>query len=544
MGNVDGAGQGTESNLEQHWVNRVGVLSTELVHLSDVSDLRRWVAHAGARSDAERALSDALASLGALRFSALRDGEALSERGRPHAESTERTPSPGGSSDCSSSPSPAAASSPSPAAASSPSPGAASSPSPAAASSPSPAPPPNSEPAAAPDTPARPSSKSSPFQTIVVPRPKSKPAALDADALARLQAKMSGGLQEPETTWDNRSMKSYADQAAIIEATLKACGPVPRRLETKPTIHDEVGVLARAFSRCRADWFKLDDEQHLAVLSYFTARCLLAQEYAANKSVSAAVGKAGALIHSTSAHVSEARCGFVHGLMRSHRPRHGHWSQDAAKWEKKLRAELPNAVKVSQPNPDELLRALTEEVRDGMLGRAFAERLTAVLADGVRADDTRLVNLAASYAEALDPVEHKAVLRAIASAEPDVDDGEPEAAPALPDDWKGFARVEGRTAMLIGGDPRAERIPRLLEMFRFASVEWVPSESRGTRRLDAVVAKMESGTVDVVIVLRAHSKHTITERIFAARKSAPDCFVVLADNFGETQIRLGIERFA
>ena len=109
------------------------------------------------------------------------------------------------------------------------------------------------------------------------------------------------------------------------------------------------------------------------------------------------------------------------------------------------------------------------------------------------------------------------------------------------DDWAWRHHTDGRSAVIVGGDPRPERVARLQEEFGFASLEWIDNASGAGKRLDSLLERMRHGTVDMVIMMRAFSSHTLTDATFGLKDRA--CDLVLADTYGVTQVRLAIERF-
>jgi hypothetical protein len=95
--------------------------------------------------------------------------------------------------------------------------------------------------------------------------------------------------------------------------------------------------------------------------------------------------------------------------------------------------------------------------------------------------------------------------------------------------------------VIVGGDPRPDRVGRLREVFGFDSLDWL-EDATSARRLDALLQRMRNGSVDVVIVLRAFSSHRLSDAVFAANDTP--CLRVLADTYGVHQVRLAIERYA
>lgn len=92
-------------------------------------------------------------------------------------------------------------------------------------------------------------------------------------------------------------------------------------------------------------------------------------------------------------------------------------------------------------------------------------------------------------------------------------------------------QCRGKRAVIVGGTPRAERLPALKAAFGFASLEWAPSGNE--RRVGNVVSRMETGGVDMVIVLRNFVEHKVTNRLRAAKGSTR---LVWAETYSVTSI--------
>lgn len=498
---------------EQQLRSHLERLRAQWTLLADATDLARWLENTDARVETERQLQRTLRALGALRFAQLA-GEPLDTNLVVGLESSTAR---------------------------------------GVAAPPLPEPPtisqePSAESEEAATEPAaeEPPSK---FKTITSPpRPvQHAPASPRVDLTPELVEKLkknwdASRLDEAELAKDGDEVCGHTQIAETVQRALDTLGPRPTAMKKNTRVEREVERIGRVVREQLSGWADLPDEWDHALCGYLTTRARFVQDAAIRRNLEPEIAELNRLIPAISHHVGMTQSGFIHGLARSHEPKLGTWTDDAAEWEAQLKEIKAPPERTDGACEDELLRALTEEVRDGLPGRAFAARADALLDAGVSPRETRFVNLAAPYRDALDPARHAALIKAIDQAEPEP---VPEEQPSesLPDDWAGYALTAGKRAVIIGGDPRQERIPRIQEAFRFDSLEWVRSESGGTRRLESLITRMENGNVDVVVALRAFSSHTITDRIFDARKRAPECFVALADNYGETQIRLAIERF-
>lgn len=488
--------------------------------LADATDLARWLENTDARVETERQLQRTLRALGALRFAQLA-GEPLDTNLVVGWEAT-GTPVAAGALDVAD----AEADEPTESA-------------PEASDEPQEE---ESDTAGAVEPPSR-------FKTITSPpRPvQHAPASPRVDLTPELVAKLkknwdASRLDEAELAKDGDEMCGHSQIAEAVARALDTLGTRPTSMKKNTRVEREIERIGRVVREQLSGWADLPDEWDHVLCGYLTTRARFAQDAAIRRNLEREIAELNRLIPAISHHVGMTQSGFIHGLARGHEPKNDTWSDDAAVWEERLLEVTAVTEETDDACEDELLRALTEAVRDGLPGAEFAARADALLKAGVSPRETRFVNLATPYRNALDPVRHSALVKAIDQAEP-APLPEEQPSESLPDDWAGFALTEGKHAVIIGGDPRQERIPRIQDAFRFESLEWVRSESGGTRRLESLISRMENGNVDVVIALRAFSSHTITDRIFDARKRATECFVALADNYGETQIRLAIERF-
>jgi hypothetical protein len=93
------------------------------------------------------------------------------------------------------------------------------------------------------------------------------------------------------------------------------------------------------------------------------------------------------------------------------------------------------------------------------------------------------------------------------------------------------AQCRGKRAIIVGGDPRNERLPTLKAAFGFDSLEWAPSGNE--RRVGNVVARMEGGGVDLIIALKGFIEHKVALRLRSAKGNTP---IVWADTYSVTSI--------
>lgn len=233
--------------------------------------------------------------------------------------------------------------------------------------------------------------------------------------------------------------------------------------------------------------------------------------------------------------------GFVFGLMRSHKPVHGTWYDDAVAW----RAELQRAAG-GLGNPEQALDALRLSLSDAdEEDEERTEHALTCLRSGVSADDARLVALLADHIDLLrQHTEFKKTRKAIRAAASDDEafDAEMKApASALPDDWPHWPQVRGKRASIIGGDLREDARKRIESSFDFALVDWVTTDH--ARNLAVLASAVKGGSVEFVVVLRRFIGHDVDRILRPACRAAGVPWVSVEKGYGVSQIRVAIERF-
>ncbi len=365
--------------------------------------------------------------------------------------------------------------------------------------------------------------------------PAGPPIELD-EALARRLAAGLGGL----SVTPSRGTSPGSDPSPVLRDALNALNDPPGAESNVADVRDEVERIAAVLDRTLSRWAELAQDVDHALTAWFTARLRGAQVHAERVGDPTSEARIAAEIRRLSKHSQTSRPGFVHGLALTHTPRTGSWESDAAQWEARA-AELLQQIEEENapPNPDDAIRQLAAKARDGVDPEVMVSELRALLKIGASPTDKRILNLARPYADALDGKVFASLRKAIRDTV-EAESTEDMASPSpIPADWPLFLRTRGRRALVVGGDPRPERAAKLAETFGFHSVEWL--EGSTTRKVDGLAERMRSGSLDLVIVLRAFNSHKLSTAIFAVKSEL--CPVVLADGYGVNQVRLGIERF-
>jgi hypothetical protein len=262
------------------------------------------------------------------------------------------------------------------------------------------------------------------------------------------------------------------------------------------------------------------------------------------------------------------RPGYVRGLSRQNDPDQGSWFEDAEQWWWRLkilqqgadpddvyRPGPPGRVWSSgpgagRPREEENVASVVEalwalEVAVADPARDLEPALAVVADAGVGQRDPRLVRILVPHADRLADVPGFKTLKAAVKeqARPEeseeVDDDD-RLATVVPPTWPGFARTEGRRAVIVGGDRRPAAAERIRAAFRLAEVEW---EETDPRRVASVAGRIRAGSVDLLILLRAYLRHADSDVLVEACKDADVPFVVVDAGYGVSQVKLAIERY-
>jgi hypothetical protein len=239
-----------------------------------------------------------------------------------------------------------------------------------------------------------------------------------------------------------------------------------------------------------------------------------------------------------------ARPGFVFGLMRSHTPQKGSWIDDARDWWEQLVRQLQPAA--PEVNPERALAALEELTPppEGTTDDALCAAFDAILDAQVDAEDPRLVRLASDHMDVLrSHARYKRIRKAVRQAQKDdeASDAELQQGRAIPADWSLWERVRGKSAVIIGGDLRADARDRIQEAFELSSLEWHTTDHG--RNIQRVANAVAGGSVELVIILRRFIGHDVDRIVIPACKDAGVPWVSVERGYGITQIQAAMERF-
>jgi hypothetical protein len=265
------------------------------------------------------------------------------------------------------------------------------------------------------------------------------------------------------------------------------------------------------------------------------------------------------------------RPGFVPGLSRKFGPEHDSWLEDAESWWRHLtdlatpasaqdlvqraiqapsrprtvyRPSLYDEDDSDEVDPAEALRDLEKAAGDPTAD--LGPVLLRAVAAGVPQRDPRLLRALRPHRERVYELPGlktlKTALRTMSDGADPVEDstGGGEVAPAVPDDWPFLGITRGKRAVIVGGDRRPQAADRIKDAFRFDSVEW---EVKDARRLRGLGERVRSGSIDLVILLRAFIGHGEQELVLDACRAADVRWVMVDTGYGVSQVRRAIERF-
>jgi hypothetical protein len=262
----------------------------------------------------------------------------------------------------------------------------------------------------------------------------------------------------------------------ILHELMAALGP-PRPLDSSIDLIEEADALDAVGSPDRqAQWARLPRNAQQAWLSMLVARTRALKELPSMGDATKARVKE--IIGRYPPWAKAHSPGHVNGMQVKHAPVHGSWARDARDAWKAL---------------------------DDLLGEELEPPSSVVPKKKAKRTASEDVD------------------------EPDIDPG-----------WRLLPLVRGRTAILLGGDPREPNRERLERAFQLASLEWPSIE--GPRKVEAAVERIRKGAYGLVLVLTPFVFHKQSNPIIEAAKDAGVAWA-LVEGYGVAAVKHGLERF-
>lgn len=338
----------------------------------------------------------------------------------------------------------------------------------------------------------------------------------------------------------------------ILEGILERLGE-PKKVASLVAYHNELATLDRATEEFDA-WKRLPRDTQRSLTGLVAARARHLQDEASPTLGHPYVGNAiNRLFSSITAYSKDAQPGFVFGLSRGHTPVSASWLEDAQDWWNKLtegdEVEDDNPIDAEDEKPSKTAgRALHELEQiageeDPDKGTLIASA-TECLELGMAPNHTRLVKVLHPHYRLLTREKAlKYVRKAIRDYEKEIAreaDAADKDEDVLPDDWPFWKYTEDKNIAIVGGDKRDTTVERFKEAFRAESVEW--ESSWQVRRVESLAARVESGAIDMMIMLARFMSHQAWYILVPPCKASKVPFVLVERGYGLSQVRHTMEK--
>ena len=243
-------------------------------------------------------------------------------------------------------------------------------------------------------------------------------------------------------------------------------------------------------------------------------------------------------LHELREWIAVRKVGFVHGLAHSHQPHHGTWAADATAALTRLSHPTPLAATTPAPPPDALLARLTTSAAT-MSTEDLRVEVWKALQGGVSPTDPRLCKALEARHEDLKgdgrfARVRKAVRDAVRAAAPIVVVAPKDAPPV---DWPFWHLTRGKTAVIVGGDPRASNRDKIRDAFGFAKVEW---PEHNARVLSQLKERANNGSIDLFIFIR-FGGHIVDDMLLKSVRKDITRWVRSERGYGVSEVRTSME---
>ncbi|MEY3012691.1 MAG: hypothetical protein RIT45_1426 [Pseudomonadota bacterium] len=377
--------------------------------------------------------------------------------------------------------------------------------------------------------------------------PEKPPLDLNPSVLANLQAQLGGARLAPQT----RAQADLTATLGALEELRVEAGAEPAGALDRGSLRNQLAQAERALAN-EAAWAALDQEHRKLAIEWFAARLRSLQDHRALDDDPTITERIDAAMRALTRHLGPRGSFslFCHGLHRKHGPRNTTWLHDARAHQSAIdkltgRRSRERRRTLPEGREDDLFRQL--RVASGKGDEPTLRILCNELLDlGVSIDDPRwrlplephlgaLEGRGRNLKELADRVgavlarEFEAELAPNAAPQPELRD------------WRWLERTRGRRLLIVGGDGRQERVPKIETAFGLASAEWADLPKNAPRAKDAMVARIENGNYDFVVCLQRFVSHELTDAVWAA--NAEGVTKILSEGYGIGQLQRAFERF-
>jgi len=310
------------------------------------------------------------------------------------------------------------------------------------------------------------------------------------------------GAEESEEPLESHRVELEFDHERLIEL-LRMLGEPTVPLDSVERVREELSRLSTGTATARQDeWASHPKPIQRALVGMVVARSRHLQDEVDEELLPMELtGDLDRLFSTMTAYSKREQPGFVFGLQRHHHPMGLTWLADARRWWADLVDFLPEPSVLS---PERALGELRRRIQAGLDEEKVLEHAGVCLEAGISAEDPRMVTMMDPYYDALrKEARFKHLRKSIRDTRKLDEKSNAELAnpdSGLPEDWPYEGMVEGRRVAVVGGPLPEEARKRMVEIFKWASVDWVTGDH--PRALEDVAEQARDGVIDQVVVLR------------------------------------------
>lgn len=376
------------------------------------------------------------------------------------------------------------------------------------------------------------------------------PAQLDAARVDELRESLRNALRSATS-----SAPSGVAATAVAHKRFKELrnrlGKPRENIATLADVLVELGTLEAGAREVTAPASRvLPDKLLHALCSFVVSRARrLQNEVPAAQAMRADIeDRVHAIFRPVSALARERMFGFVHGMMRDNRPLRGTWNDDTQHWMNEVDRvagnEFGEPFESGLPtfNSERTIAQLVQVFEEGAEPEVWRPIVANALQRGLRADDPRVIRLLTPHVADLLGTEFRALRRAIAEQSADEASGPEIEREAIPTDWSGWPMVRGKRGVIVGGDARPRAAESIREALELDDLEWIATDGKGMRRVENLVERVRSGSIDVVFLLLNFMSHSVWGKIVDEAKGTSVTVFECDKGYGVTQIRAAVER--